>query len=69
MDKANSPFILSHDLPKVSTAGMDYVLGFLTSLADLRKARDVNTASAQAAVAGLELRMRNAHLLDAYGDF
>eukprot|EP00975_Prorocentrum_lima_P012850 2724518-Prorocentrum_lima.AAC.1 len=66
MDKANRPFkavVRSHDLPMVSTIAMDYILGFLTSLADLRKAMDVNTACSKAAVAGLELRMRNANIL------
>eukprot|EP00975_Prorocentrum_lima_P026186 5505022-Prorocentrum_lima.AAC.1 len=42
VDKANRPFkavVLNYDLPKVSIAGMDYILGFLTSLVDLRKAK------------------------------
>eukprot|EP00975_Prorocentrum_lima_P048313 10104272-Prorocentrum_lima.AAC.1 len=68
MDKANRPFralVPSHDWPKVPRAGMDYILGFLTSLTDLRMTRAENTPSSNAAVAGLELRMRNASRLGA----
>eukprot|EP00975_Prorocentrum_lima_P046916 9809236-Prorocentrum_lima.AAC.1 len=56
MDKPNSPFkavVLDHDLPKVSIEGMDYILGFLSSLVDLRKI-NTDTQSSKKAVEGLE---------------
>eukprot|EP00975_Prorocentrum_lima_P060419 12670800-Prorocentrum_lima.AAC.1 len=70
MDKPNSPFkavVLDHNLPKVSIEGMDYILGFLSSLVDLRKIT-ADTQSSKDAVAGLEQRLRNANLHDAYGE-
>eukprot|EP00975_Prorocentrum_lima_P023857 5021377-Prorocentrum_lima.AAC.1 len=71
MDKANRPFkalVLGNDLPTIPTKGMDYILGFLTRLTDLRKAKATSTASSVAAIQGLEQRMENANLLGVYGE-
>eukprot|EP00975_Prorocentrum_lima_P044737 9371213-Prorocentrum_lima.AAC.1 len=61
---ANEEFkaiVLDYNLPVVTTQGMDEILGFLTSLVDLRTINP-HTPHHEAAVAGLELRCHNANL-------